>query len=97
MVFGIGMAMMEETHVDRRSGRIVNADLAEYHVPVNADVPAIEVIFVDEEDKLVNPLGIKGIGEIGITGIVASLGNAIYNATGVRVRDIPFTLDKIIS
>jgi xanthine dehydrogenase YagR molybdenum-binding subunit len=97
MVFGIGMALMEETHADKNSGRIVNADLAEYHLPVNADVPDIDVIFVDETDPHINPLGIKGIGEIGITGVVGSIGNAIYNATGVRVRDLPFTLDKVMT
>ena len=97
MVFGIGMALMEQTIPDENSGRIVNADLAEYHVPVNADVPPLDVVFVDEDDPYVNPLGIKGIGEIGITGIVASIGNAVFNATGVRVRSLPITLDKVMT
>jgi xanthine dehydrogenase YagR molybdenum-binding subunit len=97
MIFGIGMALLEEATPDLNSGRIMNADLAEYHVPVNADVPPMEVFFIDEGDPYVNPLGIKGIGEIGITGIVGSIGNAIYNATGVRVRDLPMTLDKVMA
>lgn len=96
MVFGIGMALMEETHIDPRFARVMNPDLAEYHVPVNADVPALDVIFVDERDPHINPLGIKGIGEIGITGIVGSLCNAVYHATGVRVRELPITLDKVL-
>jgi xanthine dehydrogenase YagR molybdenum-binding subunit len=97
IVYGIGMAMLEQTIPDPRTGRIVNRDLAEYHVPVNADVPDIDIIFVDEDDPHVNPLGAKGIGEIGITGVCASIGNAVYHATGVRVRDLPITLDKIIA
>ena len=97
IVYGIGMAMLEETIPDMRNGRIVNRDLAEYHVPVNADVPDIDIIFVDEDDRYVNPLGAKGIGEIGITGVCAAIGNAVYHATGVRVRDLPITLDKIIA
>ena len=96
MVFGIGMALMEETHIDPRSARVMNPDLAEYHVPVNADVPALDVIFVNERDPHINPLGIKGIGEIGITGIVGALCNAVYHATGVRVRELPVTLDKVL-
>jgi xanthine dehydrogenase YagR molybdenum-binding subunit len=74
----------------------MNADFAEYHVPVHADVHDIEVIFVDEPDALVNPLGIKGVGEIGIVGVAAAIANAIYHATGKRVRDLPITLDKIL-
>jgi xanthine dehydrogenase YagR molybdenum-binding subunit len=74
----------------------MNADLAEYHVPVNADIGALDVSFVDEEDPHVNPIGVKGIGEIGITGVAAAIANAVYNATGVRVRELPITLDKII-
>jgi xanthine dehydrogenase YagR molybdenum-binding subunit len=74
----------------------MNADLAEYHVPVNADVGDIEIDFVDEHDSLVNPIGVKGIGEIGITGVAAAVSNAVYNATGVRVRDLPITLDKLL-
>ena len=96
IVYGIGMALMEHTIIDHNRGRVVNADLAEYHVPVNADVPPIEVLFVDEHDPYVNPLGIKGIGEIGITGAAAAIANAVYHATGKRIRDLPITLDKLL-
>ena len=96
IVFGIGMALMEETVPDRRDARIVNANLAEYLVPVNADVPEIDVSFVHEDDPHINPLGVKGIGEIGITGAAAAIANAVYHATGVRVRDLPIRLDKIV-
>jgi xanthine dehydrogenase YagR molybdenum-binding subunit len=95
VVWGIGMALHEETLVDHRFGRIMNANIAEYHVPVNADVHDIKVIFVDEPDELINPLGIKGVGEIGIVGVAAAIANAIYHATGKRVRDLPITLDKL--
>ena len=95
VVMGIGMALHEETVVDHRFGRIMNANLAEYHLPVNADVHDIEVIFVDEPDAIINPLGIKGVGEIGIVGTAAAIANAIYHATGKRVRDLPITLDKL--
>ena len=95
VVWGIGMALHEETLVDHNFGRIMNANIAEYHVPVNADVHDIEVIFVDEQDDTVNPLGIKGLGEIGIVGVAAAIANAIYHATGKRVRDLPITLDKL--
>ena len=73
----------------------MNANIAEYHVPVNADVHDIKVIFVDEPDDIVNPLGIKGVGEIGIVGVAAAIANAVYHATGKRVRDLPITLDKL--
>ncbi|HEY2188151.1 MAG TPA: xanthine dehydrogenase family protein molybdopterin-binding subunit, partial [Caldimonas sp.] len=96
IVWGIGMALLEESLRDGRDGRIVNANLAEYHVPVNAVVGAIDVAFVAERDPYVNPLGIKGIGEIGITGVPAAIANAVYNATGRRVRDLPITLDKLL-
>jgi xanthine dehydrogenase YagR molybdenum-binding subunit len=95
VVGGIGMALHEETHLDHALGRMMNADLAEYHVPVNADVHDIKVIFVDEPDALVNPLGIKGVGEIGIVGVAAAMSNAVYHATGKRVRDLPITPDKL--
>jgi xanthine dehydrogenase YagR molybdenum-binding subunit len=97
MVWGAGMALFEESLRDPRDGRVVNANLAEYHVPVNADIAEIDVIFVPESDALVNPLGAKGIGEIGITGVAAAIGNAVFNATGVRVRDLPITLDKLMT
>jgi xanthine dehydrogenase YagR molybdenum-binding subunit len=95
VVWGIGMALHEETLVDHNFGRVMNANIAEYHVPVNADVHDIEVIFVDEPDDIVNPLGIKGLGEIGIVGVAAAIANAVYHATGKRVRDLPITLDKL--
>jgi xanthine dehydrogenase YagR molybdenum-binding subunit len=95
VVWGIGMALHEETLVDHKFGRIINANIAEYHVPVNADVHDIKVIFVDEPDEIINPLGIKGLGEIGIVGVAAAIANAIYHATGKRVRDLPITLDKL--
>ena len=95
VVWGIGMALHEETLIDHKFGRIMNANIAEYHVPVNADVRDIQVIFVDEPDDIVNPLGIKGLGEIGIVGVAAAIANAIYHATGKRVRDLPITLDKL--
>jgi xanthine dehydrogenase YagR molybdenum-binding subunit len=94
VVWGIGMALHEETLVDHRFGRIMNANIAEYHVPVNADVHDIKVIFVDEPDDS-NRLGMKGLGEIGIVGVAAAIANAVYHATGKRVRDLPITLDKL--
>ena len=94
VVWGIGMALHEETAIDHSLGRIMNANIAEYHVPVNADVHDIKVIFVDERDDS-NPLGIKGVGEIGIVGVAAAIANAVYHATGKRVRDLPITLDKL--
>jgi xanthine dehydrogenase YagR molybdenum-binding subunit len=96
VVWGIGMALHEETLVDHTFGRPMNANIAEYHVPVNADVHDIEVIFVEEPDELINPLGIKGVGEIGIVGVAAAIANAVYHATGKRVRDLPITLDKLL-
>ena len=96
VVWGIGMALHEETLVDHNFGRIMNPNIAEYHVPVNADVHDIKVIFVDEPDDIINPLGIKGLGEIGIVGVAAAIANAIYHATGKRVRDLPITLDKLL-
>jgi xanthine dehydrogenase YagR molybdenum-binding subunit len=95
VVWGISMALQEESVLDHKLGRFMNHDLAEYHIPVQTDIHDIDVIFVDEEDKIVNPLGIKGIGEIGIVGVPAAIGNAIFHATGKRLRDLPFTLDKV--
>jgi xanthine dehydrogenase YagR molybdenum-binding subunit len=96
VVWGIGMALHEETFYDHAFGRIMNANIAEYHVPVNADVYDINVIFVDEPDEIVNPMGIKGLGEIGVVGVAAAIANAVYHATGKRVRDLSITLDKIM-
>jgi xanthine dehydrogenase YagR molybdenum-binding subunit len=96
IVWGLGMALFEESILDERTGRFVNGNLAEYHVPVNADVHAIDVSFVDENDTIFNPLGARGIGEIGITGVAAALANAAYHATGKRVRELPITLDKLL-
>jgi xanthine dehydrogenase YagR molybdenum-binding subunit len=95
VVGGIGMALHEEVLTDHKFGRIMNADIAEYHVPVNADIQDIKVIFVDEPDAIINPLGVKGVGEIGIVGVAAAIANAVYHATGKRVRDLPITLDKV--
>mgnify|MGYP003694055505 CR=1 FL=1 len=96
VVGGIGMALHEETLTDHRFGRFMTHNLADYHVPVNADVHAIDVIFVDEKDDEINPLGVKGVGEIGIVGTAAAIANAVYHATGKRVRDLPITLDKLM-
>ena len=96
LTFGIGMALEEETMIDHKLGRIMNRNLGEYHVPVAADIHDVDVIFVEEDDKLVNPIGVKGLGEIGTVGTAAAIGNAIFHATGKRVRDLPITVDKII-
>jgi xanthine dehydrogenase YagR molybdenum-binding subunit len=96
VVGGIGMALHEETLIDHALGRPMNHNLAEYHVPVNADVRDIEVIFVAEKDDLINPLGVKGVGEIGIVGTAAAIANAVFHATGKRVRDLPITIDKVM-
>ncbi len=96
VVGGIGMALHEETVTDHRFGRFMSHNLADYHVPVNADVHAIDVIFVEEKDDEINPLGVKGVGEIGIVGTAAAVANAVYHATGKRVRDLPITLDKLM-
>jgi xanthine dehydrogenase YagR molybdenum-binding subunit len=96
VVGGIGMALHEETATDHRFGRFMTHNLADYHVPVNADIHAIDVILVHEEDEEINPLGVKGVGEIGIVGVAAAIANAVYHATGTRVRDLPITLDKLL-
>jgi xanthine dehydrogenase YagR molybdenum-binding subunit len=96
MTMGIGAALMEELVVDQRHGFFVNHDLAGYEVPVHADVPHLDVIFLDEVDATIAPLKAKGVGELGISGAAAAVANAIYNATGVRVRDYPITLDKLL-
>lgn len=96
IVWGIGMALEEESVIDQAFGRFMNHNFAEYHVPVNADVHAIEVHFVEEHDTIVNPLGAKGLGEIGLVGVAAAIANAVFHATGRRVRDLPITLDKLL-
>jgi xanthine dehydrogenase YagR molybdenum-binding subunit len=96
VVWGIGQALHEETMIDHTLGRYMNHNLSEYHVPVNADIGDIDVIFVEEKDEVVNALGSKGVGEIGIVGVAAAVANAIYHATGKRVRDLPITLDKLL-
>jgi xanthine dehydrogenase YagR molybdenum-binding subunit len=96
MIWGIGSALMEENHVDRRFGSFINQDLASYHVVVNADVGAIDAVFVDEPDPHGSPLGSKGLGELGICGAGAAVINAIHNATGARIRDFPATPDKLL-
>jgi len=96
IVWGIGMALLERTERDARSGRVVTRDLADYHVPVNLDVPPIEIIMIDEADAHVNDVGAKGMGEIGNTGSHAAIANAVYHATGRRIRDLPITPDKLL-
>jgi xanthine dehydrogenase YagR molybdenum-binding subunit len=96
VVWGIGMALEEATEIDHRYGRIMNANLQHYHVPVNADIHSIETIFVEEDDTIVNPLGVKGMGELGMVGIPAAIANAIFHATGKRVRDLPITPEKLM-
>jgi xanthine dehydrogenase YagR molybdenum-binding subunit len=96
MVWGIGMALHEHTVYDEKLGRIMTRDLADYHVPAHADVQAIEPYFLEEEDVHVDPAGVKGIGEIGITGAAAAIANAVFNATGKRVRSLPITPDKLL-
>jgi xanthine dehydrogenase YagR molybdenum-binding subunit len=96
MTMGLGMALLEETRRDDRSGRVMTANLAEYLLPVHADVPATEAILVEEVDPHVNEIGVKGIGEIGIVGAAAAIANAVYHATGTRIRDLPITPDKLL-
>jgi xanthine dehydrogenase YagR molybdenum-binding subunit len=97
VVWGIGQALHEETHIDPRTGRYVNAELAEYLVPVNADVGKIDVSFVDQDDRHVSATGAKGVGEIGITGVAASIANAVWHATGKRIRDLPLRVDRVMA
>jgi len=97
VVWGISMALHEEGQFDHDIGRQMNHNFAEYHVPVNADIHDIDVLFVEEHDTIVNPLGVKGVGEIGVVGVAAAVSNAIWHATGKRVRDLPITLDKLFA
>jgi xanthine dehydrogenase YagR molybdenum-binding subunit len=96
MIWGVSFALHEEAVTDRRSGRILNANLAEYHIPVNADVPSLEALLIDEHDPHVNALGIKGVGEIGITGSAGAVANAVWHATGVRVRRFPIRIEELV-
>lgn len=96
VVWGISMALMEEGVIDHRYGRWVNNNFADYHVAVNADIPAIDVLFVDKPDPLLNPQGAKGMGEVGLVGFAAAVANAVYHATGKRIRELPITADKLI-
>ena len=97
MIWGVGSALHEDAVVDKRDGHFVNQDLAEYHVPSHADIPAIEVHFLPEVDDKTNPLKIKGVGELGVCGAGAAVANAVYNACGGRIRKFPLTLDKVIA
>jgi xanthine dehydrogenase YagR molybdenum-binding subunit len=96
MIWGVSYALHEEALVDPRSGAFVNRDLAEYLVPVHADIPEIDAVLLDGHDEKANILGVKGVGELGICGAGAAVANAVFNATGVRVRDFPITLDKVM-
>jgi xanthine dehydrogenase YagR molybdenum-binding subunit len=96
IVYGLGMALLEETHVDSETGRIVNANIAEYLMPVNADVPDIQTILVQNDERNSNPLGAKGIGELPMVGVAAAVANAVYHATGVRVRDLPIRVEDLV-
>ena len=97
MIWGISKALHEETILDNRFGKYMNANLAEYHIPVHADVQDLNVIFVKEDDDFVNDLGVKGIGEIGIVGMPPAIANAIFHATGRRIHDLPIHFDELIS
>jgi xanthine dehydrogenase YagR molybdenum-binding subunit len=96
MVGGIGMALLEGTQLDYRDGRIVNANMSDYLVPVNADVPALDAVYLPAEDTIADPLGVKGLGELVIVGVPAAIANAVFNATGRRVTDLPITLEKLL-
>jgi xanthine dehydrogenase YagR molybdenum-binding subunit len=89
------MALFEDTRYDARTGRIMNANLSQYLVPTNADIPDVDVIIVEGDDAFANPAGVKGIGEVGICGSAAAVANAVYHATGIRVRELPITPDKV--
>ena len=97
IVGGIGMALLEESVVDPNIGTFITRNLADYRLPVHADVPAIEVILVPEQDSVTSPLGTKGVGELGIVGAAAAIANAVFHATGKRIRDLPITPEKLLS
>jgi xanthine dehydrogenase YagR molybdenum-binding subunit len=97
MTMGLSMALHEHSYLDPRFGHVVNHHIAEYHIAANADVGSIEADWVHEDDPYVNPMGSKGVGEVGIVGTAAAIANAVHHATGIRVRDLPITLDKLLS
>ena len=96
MTMGLGMALHEESVLDPRFGDYVNNDLASYHIAVSADIEEVDAVWIDEHDPLVNPIGAKGVGEIGIVGTAAAIANAVHHATGIRIRDLPIRPDKLI-
>jgi xanthine dehydrogenase YagR molybdenum-binding subunit len=96
MIWGMSQALLEETVYDHRLNRIVNASLGDYLMPVNADVQSVKVECIPEDDPYVNPLGVKGVGEIGMAGVAAAIANAVYHATGIRVRELPITIEKLL-
>jgi len=96
MIWGISAALHEATEIDERSARYVNDNLADYLIPVNADIQTVDVIFVSETDREINPLGVKGLGELGNVGTNAAVANAVFHATGLRVRDLPIRLEKLL-
>ena len=96
LLMGLGSALLEDTRIEPDTGRIANADLASYLLPVNTDTPVFDVLFLDHPDTLLSPLGARGIGELGIVGAAGAVANAVFNATGLRVRDLPITLDKLL-
>jgi xanthine dehydrogenase YagR molybdenum-binding subunit len=97
MIWGMSFALHEHAIIDRRSGRTLNANLADYHIPVNADVPNLEALMIDEHDPHVNALGIKGVGEIGVTGSAGAVANAVWHATGIRVRRFPIRIEDLLT
>jgi xanthine dehydrogenase YagR molybdenum-binding subunit len=96
MVMGIGMALLEGTQLDYRDGRVVNANMSDYLAPVNADVPALDAIFLPGQDTVADPIGVKGLGELVIVAVPPAIANAVFNATGKRISDLPITLDKLL-
>ena len=96
IIKGIGMALLEETHLDKRFASYTNVNFAESMVPTNADIRSIDILIVPEEDRHVNPIGVKGVGEIGIVGVAPAIANAVFHATGKRVRDLPITIEKLM-
>ena len=96
MIWGISAALFEATEIDKRAARYVNDNLADYLIPVNADIQTIDVILVPETDDWINPLGVKGLGELGNVGLNAAVANAVYHATGIRIRELPIRLEKLL-